>query len=41
VLDAVRCWVDEHVPASWRDAARRGGADAIRGVRSRDDYSAW
>jgi alkylation response protein AidB-like acyl-CoA dehydrogenase len=41
VLDAVRAWVNEHVPASWREAARRGGADAIRRVRSRDDYATW
>jgi alkylation response protein AidB-like acyl-CoA dehydrogenase len=36
-----RAWVDEHVPASWRDAARDGGRAAIRRVRSRADYEAW
>jgi alkylation response protein AidB-like acyl-CoA dehydrogenase len=37
----VEAWVDEHVPVSWRDAAARGGAAAIREVRSRADYEAW
>src|SRR5262249_27661347 len=41
VLGAVRAWVDEHVPAAWRDAAARGGADAIRRVRRREEYTAW
>jgi alkylation response protein AidB-like acyl-CoA dehydrogenase len=42
--DAIGCvqeWVDEHVPASWREAAARGGAAEIRTVRSRADYIAW
>ncbi len=34
-------WVEEHVPAAWRDAAARGGNSAIREVRSRADYEAW
>jgi alkylation response protein AidB-like acyl-CoA dehydrogenase len=38
---AVRAWVDEHVPAPWREAAERGGAAEIRKVRSRADYEAW
>ena len=38
---AVRGWVEEHVPAAWRDAAARGGAAAIRAVRTRDEYEAW
>jgi alkylation response protein AidB-like acyl-CoA dehydrogenase len=37
----VREWIEQHVPAEWRDAARRGGAAAIREVRSRTDYEAW
>ncbi len=36
-----RRWVDDHVPKSWRQAAREGGASAIRKVRSRADYEAW
>ncbi|HET9612278.1 MAG TPA: acyl-CoA dehydrogenase family protein [Acidimicrobiales bacterium] len=36
-----RAWVDEHVPAAWRAAARRGGPAAIREVRSRAEYAAW
>jgi alkylation response protein AidB-like acyl-CoA dehydrogenase len=38
---AVRQWVEEHVPAAWRNAAARGGAPAIREVRSRQEYEAW
>jgi alkylation response protein AidB-like acyl-CoA dehydrogenase len=38
---AVRQWVADHVPASWRQAAHAGGAAAIRKVRSRADYEAW
>ena len=41
VTGVVRAWVDEHVPAAWRDAADRGGRAAIREVRSRADYEAW
>jgi len=36
-----RDWVAAHVPAAWREAAARGGAAAIRAVRSRTDYEAW
>jgi alkylation response protein AidB-like acyl-CoA dehydrogenase len=36
-----RAWTEEHVPTAWRDAAVRGGAAAIRAVRSRDDYEEW
>ncbi|HMG27322.1 MAG TPA: acyl-CoA dehydrogenase family protein [Acidimicrobiia bacterium] len=39
--DAVRAWIDDNVPAAWRDAARRGGAAAIRAVRSRAEYEDW
>jgi alkylation response protein AidB-like acyl-CoA dehydrogenase len=41
VVAAVRSWVAECVPAAWREAAERGGAAAIRQVRSRADYEAW
>jgi alkylation response protein AidB-like acyl-CoA dehydrogenase len=41
VIAAVRRWVDDHVPAAWRDAATAGGPAAIRAVRSRADYEAW
>ena len=40
-VEIVRDWVDEHVPAAWREAAERGGPAAIREVRSRADYEAW
>jgi alkylation response protein AidB-like acyl-CoA dehydrogenase len=38
---AVARWVEEHVPRSWRDAATRGGRNAIRLVRTREEYEAW
>src|SRR4051812_23006348 len=38
---AVREWVAVNVPSSWQEAARRGGAAAIRSVRTRRDYEAW
>jgi len=38
---AVEAWVEEHVPPAWREAAARGGAAAIREVRSRAEYEAW
>jgi acyl-CoA synthetase (AMP-forming)/AMP-acid ligase II/alkylation response protein AidB-like acyl-CoA dehydrogenase len=41
ILVAVRAWIDEHVPASWREAARRGGTAAIREIRSRAEYEEW
>ncbi|WP_200931340.1 acyl-CoA dehydrogenase family protein [Frankia sp. R43] len=41
VRAAVQAWVAEHVPAAWQEAGRRGGAAAIRLVRSRDEYERW
>ena len=41
LVAAVEQWVGEHVPESWRAAAARGGAAAIREVRTRADYEAW
>jgi len=41
ITTAVEEWLDEHLPVAWRDAAARGGAAAIRTVRSRQDYEAW
>jgi alkylation response protein AidB-like acyl-CoA dehydrogenase len=38
---AVRVWIDANVPEAWRAAAGRGGAAAIRAVRSRDEYEQW
>ena len=37
----VRRWIEEAVPQAWREAARRGGARALREVRSRADYEQW
>ena len=41
VVVAVRRWVEEQVPAAWREAALRGGRAAIREVRSREAYESW
>jgi alkylation response protein AidB-like acyl-CoA dehydrogenase len=41
VIDRVRAWVAHNVPDAWNEAAARGGAAAIRQVRSRRDYEAW
>jgi alkylation response protein AidB-like acyl-CoA dehydrogenase len=38
---AVRAWVETHVPRSWIEAGRRGGADAVRAVRTRAEYEQW
>jgi alkylation response protein AidB-like acyl-CoA dehydrogenase len=40
-VGVVREWVAANVPAEWQEAGRRGGAAAIRAVRSRADYEAW
>jgi alkylation response protein AidB-like acyl-CoA dehydrogenase len=37
----VREWVDANVPAAWVEAGRRGGAAAVREVRTRADYEDW
>jgi len=36
----VKRWVDAEVPARWRSAAA-DGANALRAVRSKDDYRQW
>src|SRR4051812_26017366 len=41
ITAAVEAWVDQRVPKTWRDAARRGGRSAIREVRSRAEYEDW
>jgi alkylation response protein AidB-like acyl-CoA dehydrogenase len=33
--------VETHVPEAWREAAARGGASAVRTVRTREQYEAW
>jgi alkylation response protein AidB-like acyl-CoA dehydrogenase len=38
---ATKAWVEANVPQAWRDAADRGGRDAIRAVRRFADYEAW
>jgi alkylation response protein AidB-like acyl-CoA dehydrogenase len=40
-IDTVRDWIETHVPRSWLDAGRRGGAAAVRAVRTRAEYEAW
>jgi alkylation response protein AidB-like acyl-CoA dehydrogenase len=39
--ERVRAWVRDNVPVAWREAGERGGAAAIREVRSRRDYEDW
>ena len=41
IVEAVRRWVTEHVPPAWVAAGRRGGAAAVRQVRTRGDYEEW
>jgi len=41
IIAAVRAWVETHVPEAWREAAARGGAAAVRTVRTREQYEAW
>ena len=41
VVAAVRAWIEANVPGPWIDAGRRGGALALREVRTRADYEAW
>jgi len=38
---ATTAWVEANVPGAWRDAAMRGGRDAIRQVRKFADYESW
>jgi alkylation response protein AidB-like acyl-CoA dehydrogenase len=40
-VDEVRAWIETNVPRSWIDAGRRGGAAAIREVRTRREYEDW
>jgi len=40
-LDAVRDWIREHVPATWREAATQGGPAEVRRVRTAEEYRAW
>ena len=37
----VRAWVEANVPRAWIDAGRRGGAAAVREVRTRAEYEEW
>ena len=41
LVAAVRGWVTDHVPETWRVAAAEGGRAAIRAVRPRAAYEAW
>jgi acyl-CoA synthetase (AMP-forming)/AMP-acid ligase II/alkylation response protein AidB-like acyl-CoA dehydrogenase len=41
VVAAVQAWIDDNVPGAWREAAQRGGATAIRDVRTRAEYEKW
>jgi alkylation response protein AidB-like acyl-CoA dehydrogenase len=37
----VRNWIADNVPAAWRDAAHRGGAEELRVIRTFDEYESW
>lgn len=41
ITASVQEWVATHVPESWREAAARGGAAAVRTVRTREQYEEW
>jgi alkylation response protein AidB-like acyl-CoA dehydrogenase len=41
VVGEVRAWVEANVPRAWVDAGRRGGAAAVREVRTRAAYEEW
>ena len=41
VRAGVEDWVHSAVPSEWVEAAHRGGAMAVREVRTRADYEAW
>jgi alkylation response protein AidB-like acyl-CoA dehydrogenase len=41
VAALVDAWIERHVPATWREAARSGGTTGLRQVRSRAVYEAW
>ena len=38
---ATTAWVEANVPLAWREAAARGGRDAIRAGRKFADYESW
>jgi len=40
-VDAVRTWIDDHVPRHWIDAGRSGGPAGVRAVRTRAEYESW
>ena len=40
-LAAVRAWIAENVPLSWREAAEAGGPAAVRRVRTAAQYREW
>jgi len=41
IRTVVAAWVEVQVPAPWQAAARDGGRNAIRKVRTRAEYEAW
>jgi alkylation response protein AidB-like acyl-CoA dehydrogenase len=41
VAGEVRVWIDANVPRAWVEAGRRGGAAAVREVRTRAAYEEW
>jgi len=41
VVAEVRAWIDVNLPRPWIDAGRRGGAAAVREIRTRVQYEEW
>jgi alkylation response protein AidB-like acyl-CoA dehydrogenase len=40
-VQEVRAWIEANVPRAWIEAGRRGGAAAVREVRTRAEYEVW
>jgi alkylation response protein AidB-like acyl-CoA dehydrogenase len=40
-VEDVKAWVEANVPPAWIEAGRRGGAAAVREVRTRAEYEEW
>jgi alkylation response protein AidB-like acyl-CoA dehydrogenase len=40
-VEDVKGWVEANVPPAWIEAGRRGGAAAVREVRTRAEYEEW
>jgi alkylation response protein AidB-like acyl-CoA dehydrogenase len=41
VQASVQDWIAAEIPLPWREAAERGGASAVRVIRTREEYRDW